>query len=217
MMNASFHSGSETSIFTGVAPAARTRSTAAIRSGTLNVMWCGPLPRRATNRPRKLFRSVSHGSSNSTDIPSPAASPIQTCIGRNPIDCPPNSTVPPSVPVRNRSAGAVSRAAIATWSSWYKALLRCGLAAGSREDAGAHVTDAEHGETTDRVEEVVVRGEHDHGDRKQRVERGENSRPSILQARREDERAPSRPGAVHTRHCRELIRDVLHAAGVERP
>ena len=59
-------------MFTGWKPAPRTRSSAASRSATLKVMWCGPAPCRATNRARKSLRSTAHGSSSSTGMPSPS-------------------------------------------------------------------------------------------------------------------------------------------------
>ncbi len=62
----------------------RTRSSVAARSGTLNVRWCGPAWWRPTKRARKSLCSVAHGSSNSTVMPSPSASPTQTCIGPEP-------------------------------------------------------------------------------------------------------------------------------------
>ena len=95
------------SMLTGVKPgAADVHEPRRPDSETLNVMWCGPPPWRATNRARKSFWSTAHGSSNSTGMPSPSSvtephlhRAKARWTGR------PNRIVPPSSPVRNATHG----------------------------------------------------------------------------------------------------------------
>ena len=63
----------------------------------------------------------------------------------------------------------------------------------------------------------MVAGEHDGGDGEDRVERGEHLGPAVPEPGDERARAEQRPRAVHARHRRELVRDLAHLLGVERP
>ena len=82
--NASSHSGSSRFSPTGDSPAARTRSSAASRSGTLKVMWCGPGPFRARKRCRNAPFSAPTGWRPSTTKPLAKRSWVHLEVGSDP-------------------------------------------------------------------------------------------------------------------------------------
>ena len=158
----------------GGSPRCARARCAAARSGTLNVRWCGPAPWRATKRARKSLRSVAHGSSSSMLMPSPVgvADPHLHRAEADRLAAEDDG----AAELRRSGSAArptVSAAASATWSrsyrstacTWLRSVGRDGIApAGSGEDARrATQPRPSDDETADRVEEVVVGGDHDHG------------------------------------------------------
>src|SRR5262245_5928666 len=77
--------------------------------------------------------------------------------------------------------------------------------------------DREDDQSTDCVENVVIRGDDDDDQRDDRVREREHLADSRFHARHKCEGAPRCPADVHARHRRELVGDLGRAARVERP